>query len=129
MAKSVSKEEASRREARRSVAQALHRQEAVVDCQEGGAKPKSMRRVDIGGAARRQSESMPTRWCEEQSCFRTERGKSSAFSFSPRAKKEARGRRGPVPTSRLGRARGEAQEGFMDFDCVIATPDMMVRRR
>ena len=67
----------------------------------------------------------PTRWSAARWCSRTAPVRRSASSSSPRAKRRRR-RRPPAPISSASdELVNKVQEGFMDFDRVIATPDMM----
>ena len=78
-----------------------------------------------GAPARRRSRSTPTRWCAARSCCRTGSARPSACWSSP-APTSRRTPRTPAPTSSPARKSSRrSMGGWVDFDAVVATPDMM----
>ena len=69
--------------------------------------------------------STPTRWSAARSSCRTAPVRRSACSCSPRARRSARPSAAGADFAGSDDLVQKVHEGFMDFDRVIATPDMM----
>ena len=78
-----------------------------------------------GGSPRRQSQARRSDGPRRASCSRTAPGKTLRVLVFAKGEKEREARGGRRRFRRQRRPRAKVQEGFMDFDRVIATPDMM----